>query len=68
MKVIYKVKQYNERHPDNICFTEKGKQRMTGYVLYDRESKSAVWFPNIEQAKIERDTPGKYGPRGIKIY
>ena len=71
--VIYPVKTYNERYPGVQCLFPDGRPRKTGYVLFDFDDPDVgkntyrKWFPNKGQAKIERDTPGKYGERGIKF-
>ena len=69
MKRIYKAKTYNETEAGKKrpSLTDKGTLRETGYVLVCDETNNRFWFPNHGQAKIEIETPGKYGTRGIKI-
>ncbi len=69
MKRIYPAKTYNETEAGKKrpALTEAGQYRETGYVLICDETGERAWFPNEAQAKIERETPGKYGQRGIKI-
>ena len=69
MKRIYSAKTYNETEAgkNRPALTEAGQYRQTGYVLICDETNERIWFPNEQQARIEREAPGKYGPRGIKV-
>ena len=66
MNKILTVLDYNRNFENRQAKLKTGKLRQTGYVLIT-DTGERKWFPNIRQAKIERDTPGKYGERGIKI-
>lgn len=65
MDKIVAAKEYNE-NPGNahaFALTPTGQLRQTGYVLI-RDNGERKWFPNMGQARIEMDTPGKYPHRG----